>query len=449
MIYKKFKGLTLVACLIYAGIFLIIGTGLVNYFSMKSKIEKFNLAYRQALDIAEAGIDYARWRLAHNENDLSQEEREYVLGDVTGKYKITLSEAAPGSPVVKIISEGWILGYEYLKRKIEVLYGPPAYTSYSYLLNSNVWFGGEILRGRVHSNGGIRLDCTPNSLITSAKETYICGYEHGCWPPQEKPGIWGDGGNQDFWKFPTAQIDFNSVTANLKDLKQIAQQKGLFLPFISGGYHLKFKQDSTVDIYKVTRTRTTIAYNGRRWGFFNLDIRSETFYQTYVLKENDLIYSENNLWVEGTVNGRVTVVAARFPQEDRDIIIPNNLVYLSKDGDDVIGLIAQRNVLIPLIVPDNMEIDGVLMAQKGAFRRYYFPWWYSPYDKRDVLTLYGSIISNDIPVTTWVYSSGQLAGGFETVYTIYDFHLVYAPPPYFPYTNEKKILRWDEKLPGE
>jgi hypothetical protein len=66
---------------------------------------------------------------------------------------------------------------------------------YAFLHNSSVFFGsGVSVHGTVMSNAGIRQDGTNDSVMQSALESYMCGSETGCNPPDIKAGIWGRGG---------------------------------------------------------------------------------------------------------------------------------------------------------------------------------------------------------------------------------------------------------------
>ena len=151
------------------------------------------------------------------------------------------------------------------------------------------------------------------------------------------------------------------------------------------------------------------------------------------------------MWVEGIIEGRVTLGVGSFPENSatyKSAIINGNLVYNNKDGSDTIGIIAQKDIVIPKFSPDVLEINGVLLAQYGATQSYY----YHPAGSsvKNQITTYGSVISNQIWTWSWVNGNNTISG-YRNTYTTYDSNLIYAPPPYFPKKNEFEVLSWDEE----
>jgi hypothetical protein len=310
------------------------------------------------------------------------------------------------------------------------------------------------------------MDGSQNSLSTSAKENYICGPEHGCsvsscsdpctWTGSncQCPGIWGEGegGAEGLWQYPVSNVDFEGITQDLAELKTEAQNSGIYLAS-SGeyGYHLVFKSNGTFDVYKVKKLKSPVwGYNGQNWVYESNSIEQEVFYQNFFLPQNCApVFIEDNLWVDGDVNGRITVVAARLPEipgNEAKLMIPNNISYVNDYS--VLGLIAQKDILIPLYSPDNLEIKAAMLAQKGHIFRYYYPnWWYEPYHTysvRSYIETYGSIITNTIWTFTWVNWSGAVVSGYKQTEMSYNPDLTYNPPPYFPVTGDYEIVNWEE-----
>jgi hypothetical protein len=466
----KNKGVITMWVLVFGTVFLIILSGTVGFLVFQIKQNQKTEAYSAAFHIAEAGINYARWHLAHAENDFNFSgtyDYKDPEGKVVGKYTLTITPPTRCDPGITVESQGWKEGFESIVRKLKIKYAKPALAKYAFLTNSNVWFGtDEELKGPFHSNGGIRMDGTQNSLSTSAKETYICGPEHGCsqwscnspcsWTSSgcECPGIWGvgEGGSKGLWQFPSSNVDFEAIIKDLSEIKQDAQNYGIYLP-PSGryGYHIIFKSNGTFDVYKVTRLQGKVwGYDGEKWVYESNSIKKETFYQSYTLPSDcSPVFVEDNLWVEGDVKGRVTVAAARLPDipgNEAKIIIPNSINYV--DNNSVLGLIAQKDILIPLYSPNNLEIKAALLAQKGHIFRYYYPrWWFEPYRTyalRDYIETYGSIITNTIWTFTWVDSNNNVVSGYRQTEMSYNSDLTYNPPPYFPVTGDYEIVLWEE-----
>lgn len=441
------QGVGLILVIVFMAIFLFLGTGTLHWVSLQNKISFQRVQEENALQIAEAGINYYRWHLAHDNDDYQDgtggpgpyiHDYKDASGKTIGKFSLEIDPPPVGSTVVTIKSTGWTLTNPNIKRKIVSKIGIPSYAEYSFLTNTDVWFGDrEHVSGKMHANGGIRFDGTCDSILSSAKQTYICKYHHGC-GNQPKPGIWGDGGPKEFWRFPLPAVDFGVITINLAEIKAGAQAQGVYLP-PSGtyGWHLKFKSNGTFDIFKVTQLhRLRWGYSTHKgWILSSDDIRNEVFVENKAIPTNGLVFVEDKVWVDGIVRGRVTVASGRFPVNPRtytSIVIPNNLVYTKKDGSDVLGLIAQNDVLIPRFSPNVLEIHGALIAQNGATQRYYYPG-----NILDRLTTYGTLISNQVWTWTWVSGGGAVVSGYRNTFTTYDPNLIFAPPPFFP-KNPKK-----------
>ncbi len=454
----KNNGIITMWVLVFGTVFIIMLTGLIGFLIFEIKQNQKTINQNLALHIASAGINYARWHLAHDEENFTfSDTYDYKdpEGAVIGQYQLSITTPSGCDPGTKITSTGWSAKDQDEKREILVTYSKPSLAKYAFLTNSNVWFGEEEeLKGPFHSNSGIRMDGQQNSLSTSAKETYICGPEHGCSPPQEKPGIWGkgDGEERGLWQFPTSNVDFESVVQDLATLKQLAEDSGVFLKRTNKlGYHIKFKIDGSFDVYKVKKLKSNVwGYDMNTWTYESNSIDKETFYQNFSIPNNCApIFVEDNVWVEGDVNGRTTVVAARLPDIPSDnakIIIPASINYV--DENSVLGLIGQKDILIPLYSPNDLEIKAAMLAQKGHIFRYYYPnWGYEPYRTyaiRDYIETYGSIITNTIWTFTWVNAAGTVVSGYKETEMSYNPQLTYSPPPYFPVTGEYEIVSWEE-----
>jgi hypothetical protein len=112
------------------------------------------------------------------------------------------------------------------------------------------------------------------------------------------------------------------------------------------------------------------------------------------------------------------------------------------------GLIAQHDIVMPKDVPEDLEINGALLAQSGRVLRHHYNYHGckegNP-EMKDQLTIFGSVISN--LVAYWNFSgggSGQPTSGFVKREIIYDENLYFEPPPYFPSDGEMQMLSWQE-----
>ncbi len=442
--------------LVFGGIFVFLLAGLIGLVFVQNHQSHQKAALTEALNVAEAGANYGRWHLAHAPDDYTF-SGTYGFNDpeggIIGHYLLEITAPSECSTVTAIKSTGWTDDYPEMKRTISVTFGRPSLAQYAFLTNVDVWFGeNEDLRGPFHSNGGIRMDGTQNALSTSAKETYTCQPMHGCNPARTKPGIWGtgNGGTEGLWNFPVPAIDFNAITLDLAQLKTKAQNGGYY--FASStvfGYHIQFKNNGSFDLYKVTKLRANVDGQDTEgvWHNESNDIDKETFLQNYPLAvgqcnvQNLIFIEDGKVWVDGVVKEKATVVAARFPDNpstNASIIINGNLTRADPKAT-LVALMAQKNILVPYYSPNVLEIQAVMVAQKGAVQRYY----YSGNTKNKIMVR-GSIATNGIWTWSWVNSGGTVISGYKNTESYYEPALIYNPPPYFPTTGEDQFISWEE-----
>lgn len=471
---KQETGAMLVMALVFTTLFTVMAIGIAGMISAQHKYGLKKINWAKSLAAAEAGINYYRWHLAHAPEDYADgtgaagpyvHDYQDNLGNPIGQFSLNITPPSACSNVVLIESTGLMNNDPNVTRSVKVKYGKKSLADYAFLTNSNAWFGDtEALHGPVHSNGGIRMDGSHDSLVTSAKETYLCGPEHGC-SYQNKPGVWGSGGDPELWDYPVSNVDFDAITTDLQVLKNLADNtacsasEDCLFPQQGLGYHLRFINNGTFDLYRVTRlTNPTWGYNGSGWIRESNDLLRESLIGNYNIPSNcGIIFVEDNLWIDGAVKGKVTVVAAKLPESGNTpkIIINGNLTYAAKDGTNVLGIISQSDIIVPLwSAPDNLEVDAALMAQKGhVYRKYYCRGlacqrWVDglevPFLIRNSITIYGSIITNTVWTWSWVNGSGQTVSGYRNTITNYDPNLTYNPPPGFPTTGEHEFLQWEE-----
>ena len=455
-------GSILIYTIVMIFIFSAVMLGVLGYAAAELRVVRSTVNREQAFQIAEAGVNYYQWHLAHFTSDYwdgnaSTTPGPYAhtytdsdTGQVLGQFSLTITPPPVGSTVVTIQSKGSTNANPGQARTVTVRYGIPSLAQYAFLTNSDAWIGStESVNGQFFTNGGVRFDGTGNAPIMSAKQTYTCQSWSGNPCPATENGVWGSApqSTQNFWQFPVPNTDFSSITSNLSSIKTGAQQSGIYLaPSSALGYSLVFNVNGTVDVYKVTSLAAP--HNGwdvngnahnTSWDYSG---SGRTFLYNQAIPANGLIYAEDNTWVEGTVSGRVMVAAAKLPYNANtapSIIVPNNIVYAAKDGTNSLGLLAQQDLLISYGAPNNLEIDAALVAQNGSTQNYYWPGDV----KTGTIAIYGSTASYGVWTWSWVDNSNNIIGGYTNTNTVYDSNLLYSPPPSFPLTaNGYQQISW-------
>ncbi len=482
--YNTQAGVTTLLVMAFMGIFLLIMGTITSYAFEQAKYGRALYDREQAIGIAEAGLEYYRWFLAHNPNDLTNGTGQsgpysYTVNDPEGGTLGTASISVTGNTQcgviqsIDITSQGTSNANPVFSRTLFGRYMRQSVAAYSYLLNSNVWAGSDrSITGPYFSNGGIRMDGSNNSDVSSAVSTWVCDSSYNCIPTQNNaPGVLGSGSGSALWHSSAASIDFAGIATSLANLKTYAQSNGgLYFASSTGavnsrGYNFNFKADGTVDVYRVTATYSVPSYNTQTaWTLNEYSImRTKTLLGNYSIPSTcALIFVEDKVWIEGVVKNKVTIVAAT-PSDvatTPDIYIPNNITYVSNDGSSGFTAIAEGNVLIPINSPDTMEIHGIFSAQSGRYGRNFYindntnygqysvgyatSTWNS-YVLRTKLTTEGTVVSNARTGTSWT-SGGVTTSGYQTRVDAYDELQATNPPPFTPSAStDYSYVLWREQ----
>lgn len=465
-------GVILASVLVFSALATIVSSALITWAGISTRVARSYLYKEQAIHIAEAGIDYYRWHLAHAPQDYTDATSTpgpythvyYDKDNVrVGTFALTITPPPLGSTLVTVESKGVVDSATGTPRTVRAQFAKPSIAKYAVVANDNMRFGaGTEIYGPLHANGGIHFDGVAYNTVTSAKTSYVDPDYGGSarygvytlvspadgYPPTAVPT------RLDVFKagrqFPVPQVDFSGITADVSSMKTSAQTSGRYIaPSGAQGYHLVFKTDDTFDLYKVTNLATVTSQcssnsNGSTgWGSWSIKSSGgQTFVANYANPVNGIIFVEDNVWVDGQINtARITVVAAKFPVPTTppSITINTNLLYTTYDGQDVMGLIAQGDVNVGLNSDDDLRIDAALVAQNGRVGRYYYASACTNY-KRNSLTLNGMIATNKR--YGFAYTDGT---GYQTRTIAYDANLLYSPPPSFPLTTDQyAMVSWQE-----
>jgi hypothetical protein len=159
---------------------------------------------------------------------------------------------------------------------------------------------------------------------------------------------------------------------------------------------------------------------------------------------NGALVGNSLVHVQGTLDGRLTIGSLQ------DVYVEDNIYYeknpLSGPSDDVLGLVAESNVIVANNTANNSncEIDAAIFARSGSFMA-------EDWSKRPVsgqLRIIGSIVQ-ETRGAVGTFSGSSIKSGFSKRYR-YDPRLADPNyrPPYYPgfYTQTFQIAGWWESF---
>jgi len=453
------SGQLLVLVLVFAGVFMILISAFVGSMISQSQSIKFRYDFQQATDIAESGLNYYRWYLAHNPGDISgggvYEYIDQELGTRMGEFELNINSNSYCGQVasIEVESRGRSDNNPAAEAVISATYKRPTVSEYSFITNSGVWFGGGSLVGPIHSNQGLRMEAAHNSAIGSGQATWNCDSSFGCDPEiSNAPGVYSSGSlsTPGLFQYPVDPIDFAGLTLDLSLMRTLAQNSGgiHFGPTSDWGYLVNFNGDSTVDISRVTGTESYRSYPGSGccwiWTERNI-ITSSVLIADDVPIDNDcpILFLEDKVWVQGTINQKVSLAAADLDDTtETNIVINDDVTYVPGANAGFLA-IAEDDVDINLVIPgENLDLHGIYIAQDGRFGRDQYstsvlPSYLDPFVVLGNFTFLGTQVSNQRAVTNWV-SGGTVFSGFggSGGGSSFDRDQIDNPPPLTPTTND-------------
>ncbi len=502
------KGSIYIPAIVIITFFMSLGASAMTYVLTQSRLASQQLHRATAFQIADAGLEYYRWHLAHAQEDFQDgtgapgpylHSYSDADGNHIGEFELDITAPPIGSTVVDITSTGSSDERPNIKKGVRAVLGRPSFTNFAVVANDNMRFGeGTEVFGPIHSNYGLRFDGLAHNVVTSSEVTYddpdhSDGDEWAVHthvdpvdpappgtpaPPyalEDRPDVFEVGREVD-----VQGVNFSSISAQLDNLQAEAAANGIYLTDSGAeGYHVRFNTDDTVSIYRVNSQKTCLKQtcfffwcwwtNYTSENLWSVDQQASFEYQgqdsaTLPMPTDGLIFIEDDVWVDGQIDGsRVTVVAAKTPYTsgNANIITNSELRYTNYDGTDAIGLIAQNNIYAGFYSDDTYRIDAALIAQKGRVGRLYYPassGTFSPAScnqnyVRATFTNYGAIGTNQRYGYAYVCGEsgapacapcGTTASGYCYRNLMYDDNFYFSPPPFFPATDQYRVITWEE-----
>ena len=434
IIAKIEKGSALALTLVVVSVASIIFLGIINYIVSQIRYSSHVEARESALHVADAGLNFYKWYLAHAVEgmymqeiaDFWQETDPYPYGvaspyeadfDGIGAYKISVEEPSVGSTVIEIEVIGWTYKKPNVKRTIHATLRPRSWSEYAILANSDIEIeDGEEVNGLVHSNGGIKFDGVCHNEVTSALTDYLYQgsiLKDGVWTTKPEEDEVFLGGK----RFPAPIKDFDSVLTTFSQIFNAAVDLDFDYSPATKGHQFVLNYD-TVSVYRVINTN-----NGVVTGKQEVSLDKE-------LPDVGAIYVDKNVWVEGTLgSGKKLVIASNQPSVTHaNIYISNDIEYEDYVSGTVLGLVAKNDIEVVEGSEDDLRIDAALLAQLGRVGREDYG------DTKSKITVFGAIATNQ----------GYGFNGYTTKEIEFDSNLLLNPPPFFPIEGVYRVDFWNE-----
>lgn len=323
----------------------------------------------------------------------------------------------PNSFVKRYTLEGWGVSgptaAPVATRTTRIIVQSESFSRYAYFTHadtspsgSHIWFiTGDRIEGPAHTNGRFNMYGRPvfDGPVTSVSSTI---------------NLWRGGP-------PTTDPVFNGTLSLGVDTIDFPGSLPTALIRAAGSGGALFNGDTRITLLPDGTMRVT---NNRR------GIRD----QVMPVPPNGALYVERgSVSVEGTLKGRLTIGA------ERDVKITDSVTYASDprvdpESEDLMGIVAGRDVKVTNQAPVDVEIDASIMALGSSFG--VENWNAGP--PRGTLTVLGGIIQRFRgPVGTFNSSSGRKVSGYTKDYH-YDTRLRDRTPPFFPVTGNYSTVVW-------
>jgi hypothetical protein len=503
---KKNNGTALVYVLVMIGAASVLFAGTIQFVVSHVRYNVSLEPDEQAFHVAEAGIYFYRWYLAHSlegrtasqiqdfwdpsnnplgvddNGDGECDETEVYVADFEGigQYKICIIAPERYSTVIMIESEGTVTVNGVTRtRKIRARQRKPSWSEFAILANADMRLrqGTEIF-GPVHVNGGFHFDGVAHNIVSSSVESY---YASDSDVRATRPGVWAaanptssgqkyiDTDDREHFlagkRYPVVIQDFNSLTSNFNEIRDMAIEDGTYFDSSGEGRMIILGAPSAtqMSIYGVD------GYNSD----FDPDVEMETCSGGYWqrigwrwywipgsctsidpivmdIPDNGVVYVEDNIWIEGVLpeDYKVTFAAHDPGSRQPQIFLgTDDLTYANRDSDCVLGLTAEGN--IELIKDpeqgDDSNDRSELVIDAVLLSQYGRIGRANFGDCKDTITIFGAIATNTR--MGFGYNDGHCGGigsGYQHRNLYFDANLLYSPPPLFPTGGSYAVDLWEE-----
>jgi len=427
------RGGSLVAVMAVMTAVLLVGTALFVFGVAEHDLATFQAEDAQAFYLAEAGLARAKsfldGKLDRGQYPGSRTFANQTLGE--GEYTVTLQNTGTANPwytQYDVISTGTVNG---VQRRVHATISMETFGKYLWFVDeSNFlrWFtSNDRMDGLVHSNDWIRINGDPwfgDKVTTSLPNMLILWW-------------WSDPVFEKGYELDVDEIPLPNRNQVRNTIKKASKNGGLFLGNLNGAnarWEVVLGKDGNTGFlsYRYYKKQGPNYVHGP-W----VDVNIATL--------NGTLFSQKELWIEGTLDGRLTISGQTNIHIRGDLLYADSTPGSGPDPtcDDMLGVISRANIIVDY-TPANAsdcEIHGALMALNEAFE-VEDPFLHPP---RGDLIIYGSITQADWGRICMFEIAGWIVHGYSRKY-YYDTRMLTDAPPYYPQTGRYYVSRWDEEL---
>jgi hypothetical protein len=429
------RGSALVTVLAIVTAVLLIGSALFIMGVGEGDLVEYATDSARAFWLAEAGQERARtWlkELAAQNPPVFPDEGSFQDELLAmGQYDVTIEKVTGGNPwysEYEVVATGQVDG---AVRQVRSVLRRETFSQFLYFHDSAsfVWHTtGDSLDGPYHANAYVRIDGDPwfGGKVTSTEDqiimtggsnpVFVEGYELGA---EEIP-------------FPNR----NDVSATMR---AEAQNGGLYLGALSGSsarYQIELARNGQLGYLSYrSYERSGGSYHWSSWTPVDLS------------NINGVVWSEEPTYIEGTLDGQLTVGCWQHIYITDDILYDDASPYLgpSSDCDDLLGLVSARDVIVDNTAPNRH--DCVIHAHIMALWRRFRVEQYSSGPPRGDLVIWGGIAQERVgPVAT--FNQFGITHGYYKKYH-FDERLRGSAPPAYPQTDRYILIAWEDVMPPE
>ncbi|MCU1485485.1 MAG: hypothetical protein JWN67_2231 [Actinomycetia bacterium] len=347
------------------------------------------------------------------------------LGDGL-EYDLQVFPPTATRTTVRLVATGRRTGVASSARTLEALVRTASIADFQMISNAEVIYGPTATaNGKIYAGNGSNIvhAGTVNANLYAEGHIYRTktGTSTYSGTPTYSNGSRGYDATTIRTVIPTA-IDFDNFTGSVGDVQRAAAAAtdGITLNDpTAAGWWLKFQGNGTVTMQRCTAIDLSPA----------APINTLPTCGTATSKPvptNGAIYAAQDVIVSGTVSGRVTVATTG------DIVVGGNVDYASSGWNvdnpnsvDVLGLMAQDEVLVPRWAPNDLTWRAGTIAMEQQWRSA------APNTTHGTMTFYGSTATN--------------LGGYMSQYAVrsynYDSSLLFLQPPYFPVLEDAYTIQ--------